>query len=1140
MAKQSVSHSSCSAENIFEFKKYSKPPLKQIVISFWQIHLTELKSVHKVLLALLLEIFVTSISAQSFVRLNSGTKENILKIAMFENGSGYFLTDKIYSRRGNDWSKMNLPSFRQITYISALAPDNIWYLADMENNTPILYHKHDSIIENIQLPFGVILSAMYFSPDGTGFFSSFSQVSVYKNRKFSQPILSTTGNGILKIFGYNENMFWILTDNSEFLKYDGKNFIRLLPKKKVIDFQMAKDSTAYLLCENEIIELHGNQSRIILTSEKLREVDRIFISPQRDFWMLGPRCKILSYKNDILNDFSYSGTGSLRDMSFVGRDEIWIAGSDGMLLYKGKMKFPPFVESKPGFLSFRLTNYGVDLDNEYGVALADFNGDGKTDIYSVCISDNNRLFINQLNNKSDPRAVRFFDEESYKRNGEGTSDEKTDLHAVELKLGITVADVDNDGDQDIYLCYLNTKNRLLLNDGSGQFRNVSNQPNRACENLKRCTAAAFADIDLDGFLDLFVTSENGSNKLFHNDGTGHFTDITSDAGVSSTKMGSCASFGDINNDGYPELCVTFWNEPNKLYLNESKNGIIKFRDITSSTDIGKSPITKSNGLAFVDVNNDGFNDLFITSRNAENKLYLNDGRGSLRDVTDEYFDKNIYLTNGAVFADFDLDGHKDLYITNVGENVMYKNINGLFFKDVTTEFGADLSGYGTGCAVGDLNNDGNSDLFAGNYIGGSSKVFLNLTENINSVTFKLEGTLSNRDAIGAKIYLYTRKEAESESVLAGFQEISGGSGYASISAKEAIFPLLQGNNYHAIVKFPYPGSEVKIDDIKPGVTFVREQVGVKALATRLKKSLLRAVDDPEILREFLKTAIVLFFFLLYYRKFMRGDDRIIWIRRISVFAIVIGALFLNWIFVYSSSLHIYLLPIAVFFIFLIIIHLVTERMQISQNIAKQRLQLREKISRDLHDDLASTLGSISIYSDTLKRLENPVQSETKKLSVKIAELTQSALQSITDIIWMTSPKNDSLQGLLAKTNNLLYETFTDVGIQYHSEINAPDKAIVLPDELKNDVFLILKEATHNIIRHARAKSVTLIADVNNNDCSITLMDDGIGFDERKLQQGISHGNGLVNIRRRAQESHIDISISSKESKGTAISLQFKI
>ena len=130
--------------------------------------------------------------------------------------------------------------------------------------------------------------------------------------------------------------------------------------------------------------------------------------------------------------------------------------------------------------------------------------------------------------------------------------------------------------------------------------------------------------------------------------------------------------------------------------------------------------------------------------------------------------------------------------------------------------------------------------------------------------------------------------------------------------------------------------------------------------------------------------------------------------------------------------------------------------------------------------------------------------------------------------------------MLSSSNNLLYEILTDNGIQYQAEINAPEEAIVLADELKNDIFLILKEATNNTIRHAKARNVTLIAEANGHKCSITLMDDGIGFNEKELQLQVSHGNGLINLRQRAVDSNIDLSIQSEEGKGTIISLEFKI
>lgn len=411
---------------------------------------------------------------------------------------------------------------------------------------------------------------------------------------------------------------------------------------------------------------------------------------------------------------------------------------------------------------------------------------------------------------------------------------------------------------------------------------------------------------------------------------------------------------------------------------------------------------------------------------------------------------------------------------------------------------------------------------------------------MQTVKFKLEGTHSNRDAIGAKIFIFSRDLKSGKANLEGFQEISGGGSYASISAKEAIFPLMQGFNYFAVVKFPYPGSEITIENVKPGLVLVKEELGIQAAKTRFAKTIIRTFRNPEILKELLKIGLFLLILVLYYRKYINGKDRFNWIRKILVYSIF-GVFFcLNSLFIYTSSFWLYIFPIIVAIIILVIMHLITGRLQISEALSKQRMKLRERISRDLHDDLASTLGSISIYTDSLKRIEHPAQSDFKRLSLKIADLTQSALQSITDIIWMTSPRNDSLQGVLAKVNNYLYETLTESGIQYHSEINAPDQIILLPDELKNDTFLILKEATHNIIRHAKPASVTFIADVNNVTCSISLMDDGLGFEENNLQKDLSHGNGLINMRRRAEESKIELSIFSQHGKGTFVHLLFKI
>ncbi len=1086
-------------------------------------------------------LFPLATSSQSFVRVNSGTKADITHVTVFKDNEGFFLADRIYSLSAQgEWKKSVFPSIHPISQFSANSADDFYYATNLENSTSILYHYHDRRVDEVVGPFGVSIFSMSVSPDKIPYFASFSEVASLENGLFKKTVLVPTRSVVKKIVAGKNNHFWVLTQQSEMFIYDGANYKRILKDKKVADFQILEEHVGFALCEDELVQFSDSGFRICSYNNEFRKVEKFCISKQQDIWMIGQKSKVLKYSAGQITDLSPKEHYNLRDIAINDAGEVWIAGNDGVLLYWGKKSFIPYKTINPGFSSFKLSNYSIDLDNEYGVALADLDGDNKIDIFSVCISDVNRLFINIMNSDKDSIKGNFFKEEGFIRKSEGAIDRQQGVTLSPLKLGVSVADVDNDGDEDIFICYLNAGNKLLLNNGNGVFRDVSNQPFRAGENLGRSTAAAFADVDLDGFVDLYVTSENGSNKLFHNDGTGHFTDITVSAGLETISGGSCATFSDINNDGYPDLCATFWYGQNRIYLNETKNGVVKFRDITALTDLSKSPAVKSNGATFADINNDGFPDLFVANRNDENKLYLNDGHGIFKDVTANYFEHKTFLSNGGVFADFDQDGYLDLYLTNVGENILYKNIAGKYFQDVTSDFGAELSGYCTGAAVGDLNNDGNVDIYAANYLSGSSKVFLNQSKFASNLKIKLEGTLSNRDAIGAKVYLYKKNKLKGDTILAGYQEISGGSGYASISAKEVIFPLNQENNYWAIVKFPFPGSNLKIDDLKPGLLVVKEQLGLNAFVTMVRKSAFRMIKDPEILKELLKTLIILLILLFYFKRYIKGKEKMMWIRRSISFAIFGCFLIGNLFFIYTTSPFMYFLPILIAIILMVIMHLVTERMQISLNIARQRMMLREKISRDLHDDLASTLGSISIYSDTLKRLETPLKSDFKKLSLKIAELTQSALQSITDIIWMTSPKNDSLQGLMAKTNNLLYETLIDNGIQYHAEINLPDLPIVLPDELKNDTFLILKEGTHNIIKHAKATNVKLIADVNGNECSISLMDDGIGFDERNTISQVSHGNGLINIRKRAHDSKIEISIHSREGNGTIISLKFKI
>jgi signal transduction histidine kinase len=141
---------------------------------------------------------------------------------------------------------------------------------------------------------------------------------------------------------------------------------------------------------------------------------------------------------------------------------------------------------------------------------------------------------------------------------------------------------------------------------------------------------------------------------------------------------------------------------------------------------------------------------------------------------------------------------------------------------------------------------------------------------------------------------------------------------------------------------------------------------------------------------------------------------------------------------------------------------------------------------------------------------------------------------------MTAPRNDSLQSLLSKAGNLMFDVLTDNNIAFSAETDIPEKKIVLPDRLRNNIFMILKEGLHNIITHAGARQVTFRAYLKNSWCYIRLIDDGCGFSGETHDTGGSHGHGLSNMRRRAHESSIELLINSDPGRGTTISLSFQI
>jgi hypothetical protein len=435
--------------------------------------------------------------------------------------------------------------------------------------------------------------------------------------------------------------------------------------------------------------------------------------------------------------------------------------------------------------------------NGSGVAVFDYDNDGKLDLYfATCTllplgtakKGPNRLYKNLGGN-------RFRD-----------VTEASGLGYTGFCHGIVVGDIDNDGDQDVFLCNYGS-NALFLNNGDGTFRDISKTAGIDRPNWS--SGGAFLDYDNDGKLDLYVTNygqwklpdddrfctyDSSRNLpaeqkvrtycspksirptrhiLYRNNGDLTFTDVTEAAGVGrSDGRGFGVVAADLDSDGRVDLYVANDMCPNFVFLN--RGGI--FLDATDSSGAGYDYHGQTHagmGVDAEDVNGDALPDLFVTNFEREpNSLFVNLGHGMFEDRTPTggmIADSIPWVGWGCVLADFDNDGWPDCFVTNghVDDNLhrlghttpyaqpplLHRNLQGRRFQLSTRDVGSyfDSNHVGRGVAFGDLDDDGDIDLVV-NHKDGSPALLRNDTKTENHwLRLILVGTRSNRDAVGARV-----------------------------------------------------------------------------------------------------------------------------------------------------------------------------------------------------------------------------------------------------------------------------------------------------------------------------------------------------------------------------------------------------
>jgi two-component system, NarL family, sensor histidine kinase UhpB len=203
--------------------------------------------------------------------------------------------------------------------------------------------------------------------------------------------------------------------------------------------------------------------------------------------------------------------------------------------------------------------------------------------------------------------------------------------------------------------------------------------------------------------------------------------------------------------------------------------------------------------------------------------------------------------------------------------------------------------------------------------------------------------------------------------------------------------------------------------------------------------------------------------------------------------------------------------------------------------ARQKLRLatlRNKIASDLHDDVGSTLSSISIFSQMAQAQSREVIPALET----IGESSRRMLDAMADIVWTIHPENDQIDKIILRMRSFAYELLGAKQIDFEFDADEDLSDVKLPMEARKNLYLIFKEATNNLVKYAGAEKATFVISPRRDRLTMIIQDDGRGFD---LSTALP-GNGLRNMRKRALEIGAQLLINSQPGQGTTVRLELAV
>ncbi len=214
-----------------------------------------------------------------------------------------------------------------------------------------------------------------------------------------------------------------------------------------------------------------------------------------------------------------------------------------------------------------------------------------------------------------------------------------------------------------------------------------------------------------------------------------------------------------------------------------------------------------------------------------------------------------------------------------------------------------------------------------------------------------------------------------------------------------------------------------------------------------------------------------------------------------------------------------------------------EALELEKTIQEERLKTRERIARDLHDDLASTVGSAGLFVESVKRQLPDASQQAKEFLNKTSSLLSEAEEAMSDIVWSVSPRHDTLESLVARIRILTADLCKANRIEYEVHVNGDIAQHKISDDLRRNIYLIFKEAVTNAARHAQAERIEIRMNLKPAMIEIEVADNGKGFVPAQSDGApTKRGHGMRNMRKRAEEIGAALTIESTPGTGTTITL----